>query len=68
VNYWALAGCWISPSYGQVSLGWRFETYKSFISIIFQFFSDCGEPWILNQWMQEHTHIKKKLLKLNAKS
>jgi len=39
-------GCWISPSYGPFSLGARFETYESFISLIFQFFSGRGKPRI----------------------
>jgi hypothetical protein len=30
-------------------LGARFETYKTFISLIFQLFSGRGKPWILNQ-------------------
>jgi hypothetical protein len=38
VKYWALLGCWISPFYGPLSLGAHFETYKQFISLIFQFF------------------------------
>jgi hypothetical protein len=31
-------GCWISSCYGPFSLGMRFETYKPFIYLIFQFF------------------------------
>jgi hypothetical protein len=38
VNYRALLGCWITPCYGPLSLGARFETYESFICTIFQFF------------------------------
>jgi hypothetical protein len=38
VKYWARLGCWISPRYGPFSLGKRFDTYKPFISLIFQFF------------------------------
>jgi hypothetical protein len=31
-------------------LTWRtFETYELFISLIFNFFSGCGKPQILNQ-------------------
>jgi hypothetical protein len=37
--YWARLGCWISPCYGPFSRGTHFETYESFISLIFQFFS-----------------------------
>jgi hypothetical protein len=37
-------GCGISPCYGPFSLGRHFEIYELFISLIFQFFSDCGEP------------------------
>jgi hypothetical protein len=29
-------GCWISPRYGQFSLGARFETHEAFISSNFQ--------------------------------
>jgi hypothetical protein len=32
-----------------VSLGALFETYEPLISLIFQFFSGRGKPWILNQ-------------------
>jgi hypothetical protein len=35
-----------SPCYRPFSLGGRFETYKPFISLIFQFFSGRGEPQI----------------------
>jgi hypothetical protein len=38
VKYWARLGCWISPCYGPFSLGARFETYKTLISLILQFF------------------------------
>jgi hypothetical protein len=31
------------PCYGPFSLGGRFETYETFISLIFQFFSGRGE-------------------------
>jgi len=36
--YWARLGCWISPYYGQFWFGVRFETYKPFVSLIFQIF------------------------------
>jgi hypothetical protein len=39
-------GCWISPCYGLVSLGGRFETYEPFISLILQFCSGRGEQRI----------------------
>jgi hypothetical protein len=42
----ARLGCWISPFYGPFSLGARFETYEPFVSLIFQFFSGRGKPWI----------------------
>jgi hypothetical protein len=35
VKYWARLGCWISPCYGLFSLGARFGTYETFISLIF---------------------------------
>jgi hypothetical protein len=38
VKYWIHLGCWISPSYGLFSLGGRFETYETFISLMFDFF------------------------------
>jgi hypothetical protein len=40
-------GLWISPGYCPCSLGARFETYEPFISLIFQFFSGCGKPRII---------------------
>jgi hypothetical protein len=46
-NYWACLGCWISPCYGQFSLGARFETYEPFISLILNFFSGHGKQQIL---------------------
>jgi hypothetical protein len=36
-------GCWISPCYSPFSLGGHFETYKLFISLIFQCFVGRGE-------------------------
>jgi hypothetical protein len=42
-QYWAHVGCWISPCYGPFSLGVHFETYETFISLIFQFFLGCGK-------------------------
>jgi hypothetical protein len=38
VKYLARLGCWISPCYGPISLGGRFETYEPFIYLIFKFF------------------------------
>jgi hypothetical protein len=38
VKYLARLGCWILPSYGPFLLGGRFETYETFIYLIFQFF------------------------------
>jgi hypothetical protein len=43
VMYWVRLRCWISPCYGPFSLGTHSETYKPFISLIFQFFSGCSE-------------------------
>jgi hypothetical protein len=43
-------GCWISPCYGLFSLGTRFETDETFISLIFQLFG----LRILNQQIQGH--------------
>jgi hypothetical protein len=34
----AFVGCWVSSCYGSFSLGARLETYKPFISLIFQNF------------------------------
>jgi hypothetical protein len=47
--YWTRLGSWISPRYWPFSLGARFETYEPFISLIFLFFSGCGQlkPQIL---------------------
>jgi hypothetical protein len=39
-------GCWISPYYGPFSLGARFETYETFISLIFQSLSGSNKPRI----------------------
>jgi hypothetical protein len=36
-------GCWISPCYGQFSLGVRFESYEMFISLIINFLGGRGE-------------------------
>jgi hypothetical protein len=36
-------GCWISPCYGLFSLGRHFETYETFIYLIFKFFSGHSE-------------------------
>jgi hypothetical protein len=38
-------------------LGVHFETYELFISLIFQFFSACGKPRILNQRIWGHNCI-----------
>jgi hypothetical protein len=43
VKYWAHLGCWISPFYGLFSHGGRFETYETFIYLIFKFFSCPGK-------------------------
>jgi hypothetical protein len=40
-------GCWISPRYDPFSLGVRFKTYEPFISFIFQIFSGCDKPQII---------------------
>jgi hypothetical protein len=48
VKYWACLGCWISPRYGPSSLGARFETYKPFISLIFNFF--FSPRWTADNW------------------
>jgi hypothetical protein len=42
-------GLLISPCYNPFSLGARFETYITIISLIFDFFSGRGKPRILNQ-------------------
>jgi hypothetical protein len=39
-------GFWISPYYGLFSLGWHFETYELFMSLIFQFLGGHGEMWV----------------------
>jgi hypothetical protein len=46
VKYWVRLDCWISPCYGLLSLGMRFETYEPFISLIFQIFWDYGKPQV----------------------
>jgi hypothetical protein len=46
--------CRISPCDGPVSLGAGFETYEPFISLIFKFFSGCGQSRILNQRIWGH--------------
>jgi hypothetical protein len=43
-------GCWISPCYGLISLGARFEIYEPFISLI-------GESRMLNRWIRGHDCI-----------
>jgi hypothetical protein len=41
--------------YGPFALGARFETYETFISLIFLiFFLGRGKPRILNQWIRGH--------------
>jgi hypothetical protein len=47
-KYWARLGCRISSCYGLFPLGGRFETYKPFISLIFQLFRAAvnREYWI----------------------
>jgi hypothetical protein len=40
-----------------VLLGARFETYEPFISLIFQFFLDCGKPRILNPRIQVRLYV-----------
>ena len=58
VKYWVRMGCWISPCHGPVSLGEGFETYKPFISLVFQFFfSGRGKPRVLNQPVRGHDCI-----------
>ena len=50
---WARLGNWISLCYGTFSLGARFETYETFISLIFTiFFSGRGKPRKLNPWIR----------------
>jgi hypothetical protein len=39
-------GLLISPCYGPFLLGVHFETYETFISLIFKFFSGHSKPWI----------------------
>jgi hypothetical protein len=54
VKYWARLGCWISPCYRLSSLGARFETYESFISLIFKFFFGqryTADNWNLGYWI-----------------
>jgi hypothetical protein len=43
-KYWAHLGYWISLCYDPFSLGARFDTYKLFISFIFNFFFLGGYP------------------------
>jgi hypothetical protein len=43
---WGKFGCWISPCYSPFSLGGRFETYETFISLIFPYLWDRGEQRI----------------------
>jgi hypothetical protein len=38
VKYWTHLSCWISPCYGPLSLGARFETYEPFVSLFSFFF------------------------------
>jgi hypothetical protein len=45
-KYWARLACLISPRFGPLSLGARFETYGPSISLIFNLFSGRGKPWI----------------------
>jgi hypothetical protein len=39
-----ISGCWILPRCGPFSFGGRFETYKPFVYLIFQFFFYRGKP------------------------
>jgi hypothetical protein len=55
VKYWARLGYWISTCYGSFSFGGRFETYEPLIYLISHFFSGCGEPHVLSQWIRGHT-------------
>jgi hypothetical protein len=57
VKYWARLGCWISPCYGLFSLGGCFETYKLFISLIFQYFLGHSELWITETVDTESTDM-----------
>jgi hypothetical protein len=52
-----MLGYWISPCYDPFLLGVRFETYEPFISLIFQFVSGRGKPWIPNQRIWGHDCI-----------
>jgi hypothetical protein len=52
-----LLGCWISPRYGQFSLGAHFETYEPFIPLIFTFFSGRGKPQIIESVDTESTNM-----------
>jgi hypothetical protein len=56
VKYWARLVCWISRLYGPFSLGSRFETYKPFVSLIFQFFSGRGKLRVLYQRILGHAY------------
>jgi hypothetical protein len=42
----ACLGCQISPSYGLLLLGVRFETDETFISLIFNFFPCHDKLWV----------------------
>jgi hypothetical protein len=45
VKHWARLG-WISPHYGPLSLGARFEAYEMYISLFFVFSSGRGKMLI----------------------
>jgi hypothetical protein len=57
VKYWARLSCWISQCYGPFSLGALFETYKPFISLIFNFFfgpRSTADNWNRGYWTSEY--------------
>jgi hypothetical protein len=62
VTYLGRLDHWILPCPGPFSLGTHFETYESFISLIFNFFFPVfrSKPRILNHWIVGHASVRNK--------